>query len=1356
MDESWIKADIGSKTFKDGVQYFIDFATARSIRGIIACPCLKCYLCKRLEVDAAHVDILQYGFLPGYKTWTIHGESSIPSQTSHPNPSIVHETSVGEDDIRGLVQDALGASSLPLNNTHKSDSRVEGNINESNEEPAQSSKDKDIPYERFLEERDKELYPGCKLKRMYMREKTAKEMRWHEEGRTKDGKLRHSADSLAWKAFDARYTNLASDPRSVRLSLASDGFNPFRTMSTSYSTWPVLFTPYNLPPWLCMKKQSVLSSIILGEKGPGNDIDVYLQPLIKKLKLLWAGVDAYDAFSKQHFKLRASLLWTVNDFPAYANLFGWSQWLEENHNYRLQKDRFDGTLEKEGPPTQLTGSDILKQAINRRVALRIQIMSLRRFDGEHQLWKKKSVFFELPYWEYNLLRHNLDVMHIEKNIFDNVIGTLLNLDEKTKDNENSRKDLMILKNLKVSDGYASNISRVVSLKDRKIMNLKSHDGHILMQDILPIALRACMFSRSQTRVVKAMCDLCLFFKGLCDKVLDMRELDQMEHDIVQTLCELEQLFPPSFFTIMVHLTIHLISEAKLGGPVHYRWMYPVERYLMQLKSYVQNKAQPEGSIAEAYIKDECLTFCSRYFEGVETPFNRPPRTDESIVKKEMYMLNSSGRKLVKLEIIELDWNSFNQAHRYVLLNHKKIQPFRDHFLGEQQALKGRPLDSKLIEKLFVEEFPQWLHNQVSFLEKNKFDKEVLSLAIGPKVIAKQFNGFITNGYRFLIKKREKLKKTQNSSVIVAVEGGYYYGKLIIIIELDYFCGYKVVLFQCDWVDIRPSRGLKKDKYGFPLVNFSRPLVHTNEKLSDDPFIISSQAKQVFYIDDIRDVGWSYAIQTKPRDIYDIGSDKNKDEFESYTQCMPCTIPILDDVNEAPSWHRTNIEIDTDYLRFSIGRFISCTAKDSKHAGALFNPSMLSKCACSVHVVNEEPTSASSSSLLDNQQDEVNVVNEYEKKLLYEVEVIDEHGKILRIQKMTCKQVYKLREGEKILVHVYKKNQLIKTAGNLCRRFITLLLKEPKLCPPDFKDWTECKTGCGVRLLLELRLRFSLPERESVDDVIFKIMDKMSLNGKRARGGQVHIHTTGAHSFAWKRDEQKVLYNEEPNDVVFFRLAHTTLKGSFVTEASGKFMLSFTISCKQNGYLNYRDLVSQTSEVIWSFCSVEAEIARDIIQKLRPGRVTGHGAGVKKSQVTKFGIEYRRMRGEEISNEKRFLLEKINFQSKKIEAQSKQIELMSKKNEAQSKKLESQSKQIESLSKNNESQSKQIESLSKNNETQSKQIECLIKKNETQSIQLSGMEEKMNFFMGELQVFKTAFPTIYSKSNTLSCASHGDQ
>lgn len=87
--------------------------------------------------------------------------------------------------------------------------------------------------------------------------------------------------------------------------------------------------------------------------------------------------------------------------------------------------------------------------------------------------------------------------------------------------------------------------------------------------------------------------------------------------------------------------------------------------------------RPEGSIAEGYIKEECLTFCSRYFEGVETSFNRIPRNDENIIGIEMYMLNSGGRKLGKVEIVELDNKSLCQAHRYVLLNHSKIQPFRE-------------------------------------------------------------------------------------------------------------------------------------------------------------------------------------------------------------------------------------------------------------------------------------------------------------------------------------------------------------------------------------------------------------------------------------------------------------------------------------------------------------------------------------------------------------------------------------------------------------------------------------------------------------------------------------------------------
>ena len=47
-------------------------------------------------------------------------------------------------------------------------------------------------------------------------------------------------------------------------------------------------------------------------------------------------------------------------------------------------------------------------------------------------WRKRSIFWNLPYWRSNLIRHNLDVMHIEKIVFDNVFNTVLNVDGKKK------------------------------------------------------------------------------------------------------------------------------------------------------------------------------------------------------------------------------------------------------------------------------------------------------------------------------------------------------------------------------------------------------------------------------------------------------------------------------------------------------------------------------------------------------------------------------------------------------------------------------------------------------------------------------------------------------------------------------------------------------------------------------------------------------------------------------------------------------------------------------------------------------------------------------------------------------------
>ncbi|KAF5441885.1 hypothetical protein F2P56_037164 [Juglans regia] len=156
--------------------------------------------------------------------------------------------------------------------------------------------------------------------------KIACDMRWHKEQRVPDEtSMRHPADSQSWKTFDEAHCWFARDARNVRLGLASDGFNPFNNLAKPYSIWLVILVPYNFPPWLCRKDQVFMTSLIIpGPKSPGNDIDVYLQPLIDELLELWEhGVPTYDASTKEMFMLHAALLWTINDFPAYGNLSGW-------------------------------------------------------------------------------------------------------------------------------------------------------------------------------------------------------------------------------------------------------------------------------------------------------------------------------------------------------------------------------------------------------------------------------------------------------------------------------------------------------------------------------------------------------------------------------------------------------------------------------------------------------------------------------------------------------------------------------------------------------------------------------------------------------------------------------------------------------------------------------------------------------------------------------------------------------------------------------------------------------------------------------------------------------------------------
>ncbi|KAI5328556.1 hypothetical protein L3X38_027953 [Prunus dulcis] len=455
--------------------------------------------------------------------------------------------------------------------------------------------------------------------------------------------MRHPADGEAWKEFDRTFPEFAADPRNVRLGLATDGFNPYGVLNQHHSTWPIFAFPYNLPPWKCMKKEYMMMTVLITE-DPGRSIDVYLRPLVDELKDLWTnGVRTYDKSTGRMFTLRAAVMWTVNDFPAYAMVSGWSTkgyMACPDHEWREKDKEFDGNTERRLRPREWSGDEILEQ-LNRLDFAPFGKTVSRTRPSTHLNWTHKPMFFELPYWSKLKLRHNLDVMHVEKNVFDTLVGTILDIEGKTKDTIKARLDLermgirrglwmnrdsdkarrdlaffsmkpndkkeflKFVSSVKFPDGYASNIARCVNVDGGKFTGLKSHDCHVFMQRLLPVGIRHLL----PEDVVKTIMLLSRFFSQLTTKTLRRTDMFQLCHDIVQVLCKFEMIFPPAFFTSMIHVMVHLPEEALLAGPVNYRWMYPIERLLGELKKSVRNRAKPEGSIIEAWVQYESLTFC---------------------------------------------------------------------------------------------------------------------------------------------------------------------------------------------------------------------------------------------------------------------------------------------------------------------------------------------------------------------------------------------------------------------------------------------------------------------------------------------------------------------------------------------------------------------------------------------------------------------------------------------------------------------------------------------------------------------------------------------------------------------------
>ena len=282
------------------------------------------------------------------------------------------------------------------------------------------------------------------LQRMFSSKKLSRLNVWHHFHKSRDGKMRHTADSPQWNFVhtelepEAGNNMFGRDPRDIHLGLALDGMNPYSEKRSTQSLTPVIVFNYNLPPWMVTKKYFVMLCLLIPTKLSltGSNFDVFIQPLVDELQQLWSrtGVPTRDARAHMGmpvFNLRAVLLWTLHDFPAYGLISGLTtkgfkgcpvcgphtisrrskilrknlycnchrRYLQEDHYFRAADAAFDGEPNHELESEPLTGNQTIRRG--RESEAYLDGGGTEKDEGfpakVHGV-KRVSALYQLPYW----------------------------------------------------------------------------------------------------------------------------------------------------------------------------------------------------------------------------------------------------------------------------------------------------------------------------------------------------------------------------------------------------------------------------------------------------------------------------------------------------------------------------------------------------------------------------------------------------------------------------------------------------------------------------------------------------------------------------------------------------------------------------------------------------------------------------------------------------------------------------------------------------------------------------------------------------------------------------------------------
>ena len=140
-------------------------------------------------------------------------------------------------------------------------------------------------------------------------------------------------------------------------------------------------------------------------------------------------------------------------------------------------------------------------------------------------------------------------------------------------------------------------------------------------------------------------------------------------------------------------------------------------------------------------------------------------------------------------------------------------------------------------------------NDLHYVGALEATDELYALANNLDTRVYSYTGCVVNGIKFQIVNQDVSRKIQNSGISVwsihQNEEINFYGAILEILKFHYIKDCRAIMFKCKWFQTEPKNRRMQHDYNIMSINIS------SQWYKDEPFILASQAKKVFYLDDLK-------------------------------------------------------------------------------------------------------------------------------------------------------------------------------------------------------------------------------------------------------------------------------------------------------------------------------------------------------------------------------------------------------------------------------------------------------------------------------------------------------------------------